>query len=61
MVNEIKTNKRSTIIASCSKEGSFLNSLKEFFQVIWRNKMARVGFIILIFFLILSIFGPMII
>lgn len=61
MVNEIKKNQKSTIIASCSKEGSFLNSLKEFFQVIWRNKMARVGFIILVFFLILSIFGPMII
>lgn len=44
-----------------SKEGSFLNSLKEFFQVIWKNKMARAGFIILVFFIALSIFGPMIV
>lgn len=40
------------------KEGSFLTSLKEFFQVIWNNKMSRVGFLILMFFLILAILGP---
>ena len=40
------------------KEGTFVTSLKEFFQVIWRNKMARIGFLILVFFLALAIFGP---
>ncbi len=44
-----------------SKEGTFLNYLKEFFQVIWKNKMSRVGFLILLFFLILAIVGPMIV
>ena len=43
------------------KEGSFLSGLKEFFQVIWRNKMARIGLLILVFFLALAIFGPMIV
>ncbi|GAA0108139.1 ABC transporter permease [Clostridium tertium] len=42
-----------------NKEGSFLNSLKEFFEVIWDNKMARIGFIILVIFLLMAIFGPM--
>lgn len=41
-----------------NQEGTFLNSCKEFFEVIWRNKMARIGFLILAFFLLLSIFGP---
>lgn len=43
------------------REGGLLANLKEFFGVIWRNKMARIGFLILVFFLILSIFGPMIV
>lgn len=57
MINytKINENKREPMF----REGTFLNSLKEFFQVIWKNKMARVGFIILVFFLLLSIFGPM--
>ncbi|WP_160691289.1 ABC transporter permease [Clostridium sp. C2-6-12] len=59
MISGIKPNKR--LVASYSKEGSFLNSCREFFQVIWKNKMARVGFIILIFFLILAIIGPIIV
>ncbi|QAA34449.1 ABC transporter permease [Clostridium manihotivorum] len=61
MMNSIKKNDENGLLDRYSKEGSFLNSLKEFFQVIWKNKMARVGFLILIFFLILSIFGPMIV
>lgn len=44
-----------------NKEGSFLNSLKEFFEVIWSNKMARAGFIILGIFLLMAILGPMIV
>lgn len=42
-----------------NKEGSFLNSLKEFFEVIWDNKMARIGFIILVIFLLMAIFALM--
>ncbi|WP_291648265.1 ABC transporter permease [Clostridium sp.] len=44
-----------------NKEGSFLNSLKEFLEVIWNNKMARTGFIILVIFLLMAIFGPMLV
>ncbi|HBM81085.1 MAG: ABC transporter permease [Clostridiales bacterium] len=32
--------------------------LKEFFKVIWANKQSRIGFIILLVFLIMAIFGP---
>jgi peptide/nickel transport system permease protein len=50
-----------TKINSFAKEGTLLNWFKEFFEVIWKNKMSRVGFIILVFFLALSIFGPIIV
>ena len=57
MSRSISLNKKNTF----EKEGSFLTSLKEFFQVIWNNKMSRIGFLILMFFLILAIVGPMIV
>lgn len=57
MSSSISLNKKYTF----EKEGSFLTSLKEFFQVIWNNKMSRIGFLILMFFLILAIVGPIIV
>lgn len=57
MSSSISLNKKN----SFEKEGSFLTSLKEFFQVIWNNKMSRIGFLILMFFLILAIVGPIIV
>ncbi len=41
MSSSLSLNNKTKIF---EKDGSFLTSLKEFFQVIWRNKMARVGF-----------------
>ncbi|EOR20342.1 MAG: ABC transporter permease [Clostridium sp.] len=58
MSSSLSLNNKTKIF---EKDGSFLTSLKEFFQVIWRNKMARVGFLILVFFLLLATFGPMIV
>ncbi|MBD7911287.1 MULTISPECIES: ABC transporter permease [Clostridium] len=60
MNNIMGTNHKSKLSAY-AREGTFLNWLKEFFQVIWKNKMSRVGFIILVFFLALSIIGPMVV
>ena len=56
-MSKVERKKERNIVIK-SKEGTLLNSLKEFFQVIWKNKMARVGFLILVFFLLLSILGP---
>ena len=36
------------------------NGIKGFFASIWRNKMSRIGLIILILFLLMAILGPMI-
>ncbi|GKX29729.1 hypothetical protein SH1V18_22090 [Vallitalea longa] len=36
------------------------DGIKGFFRAIWKNKMSRIGLIILIFFLLMAIFGPMI-
>jgi len=58
MNNSMPLNNKTNAV---DKEGSFLTSLKEFFQVIWRNKMARIGFLILVFFLTMSIIGPIIV
>lgn len=56
MNNTVRMNKKTNFF---EKEGTFLTSLREFFQVIWRNKMARIGFLILVFFLVLAILGPL--
>lgn len=32
---------------------------KEFFKVIWSNKQSRIGFIIILVFLLMAVFGPM--
>lgn len=44
-----------------SKKGTFAESLKDFFKVIWRNKMSRVGLIIVTIFILIAIFGPMLV
>ena len=46
-------------LKSMFKKGSFMDSVCEFFRVIWKNKMARIGLIIITFFISLAVFGPM--
>lgn len=43
---------------SIGRKGSFTEGIKDFFKVIWRNKMSRVGMIIVAVFIFLAIFGP---
>lgn len=43
------------------EKGTLLESVKDFFKVIWRNKMSRVGLIIVSIFILLAIFGPMLV
>lgn len=43
------------------EKGTFLESVKDFFKIIWRNKMSRVGLIIVSIFILLAIFGPMLV
>jgi len=38
-----------------------LAGVRAFFAVIWRNPMSRVGFLILLVFLLMAVFGPMLI
>ena len=33
---------------------------KQFFRDVWSNKMARVGIVIIVFFALMAIFGPVI-
>lgn len=40
------------------KKGTFTESVKDFFKIIWRNKMSRVGLIIVAAFILIAIFGP---
>jgi len=40
------------------KKGTFLEGVKDFFKIIWRNKMSRVGLIIVSIFILIAIFGP---
>ncbi|GKX66814.1 ABC transporter permease [Inconstantimicrobium mannanitabidum] len=62
MNNAVNLNKNKTTITKTNEQdGKFLTTVKEFFNVIWNNKMSRVGFLILVFFLLLSIFGPMLV
>jgi peptide/nickel transport system permease protein len=35
------------------------SGFRAFFSVIWRNPLSRMGFIILVFFLLMAIFGPL--
>lgn len=62
MNNAVNLNKnKNTIAKTNEQDGKFSTTVKEFFTVIWENKMSRVGFIILVFFLLLSIIGPMLV
>lgn len=38
-------------------KGSFFNSSKEFLHIIWKNKMSRVGFVIVSIFVLIAVFG----
>lgn len=42
-------------------ENTALDVLKSFFRIIYRNKRAFVGMIILIFFILMAVFGPMLV
>lgn len=44
-----------------NRNGGFASGLRAFFGVIWRNPMSRLGFIILLVFLAMAVFGPMLI
>jgi peptide/nickel transport system permease protein len=43
------------------KNKSTTSGFRAFFTVIWRNPLSRIGFIILLIFILLAIFGPMLI
>lgn len=43
---------------SVEKKGTLMESVKDFFKIIWRNKMSRVGLIIVSAFILIAIFGP---
>lgn len=43
---------------SIDRKGSFTEGVKDFFKVIWRNKMSRGGMIIVAIFIFIAIFGP---
>lgn len=44
---------------SIDRKGSFAEGVRDFFKVIWKNKMSRVGMIIVAIFIFIAIFGPM--
>lgn len=50
---------QKTKTGSRSGKGSFIEGVKDFFRIIWRNKMSRVGLIIVSVFILLAIFGPL--
>lgn len=41
------------------KKGTFIDGIVDFFRIIWKNKMSRVGLIIVLIFILAAIFGPM--
>lgn len=41
------------------RKGTFTDGMKDFFRVIWKNKMSRAGLIIISVFVLTAIFGPM--
>lgn len=41
------------------KKGTFIDGIVDFFRIIWKNKMSRVGLIIVLIFIFAAIFGPM--
>lgn len=43
------------------KQGTLIEGLKDFFKIIWRNKMSRVGLIIVTIFILIAIFGPLLV
>lgn len=43
------------------RNGGTASGIRAFFAVIWRNPLSRLGFIILMIFLLMAIFGPMLI
>ncbi len=40
------------------EKGSLVSGIQDFFRVIWRNKMSRVGLVIVSIFILVAIFGP---
>lgn len=53
--------KEKTQIRSVEKKGTLTEGVKDFFKIIWRNKMSRVGLIIVSAFILIAIFGPIIV
>lgn len=53
--------KAKTQTQSVEKKGTLLEGIKDFFRIIWRNKMSRVGLIIVSAFILIAIFGPIIV
>lgn len=59
-----KTKEQKKILTASektAKKNSFVDGIKDFFRIIWRNKMSRIGLIIIVFFTLLAIFGPMLV
>jgi len=54
----IDVTKEKIIDPGVEKKGTFQESVKDFFKIIWRNKMSRVGLIIVSVFILIAIFGP---
>ena len=53
--------KQSTKTRDFSNSGSALEGVKDFFRIIWKNKMSRAGLIIVSIFILIAIFGPLIV
>ena len=50
-----------TIKRSADRQGTLTEGIKDFFKIIWRNKMSRVGLIIVALFILIAIFGPLLV
>lgn len=53
--------KEKTQIQSVEKKGTLAEGVKDFFKIIWRNKMSRVGLVIVSAFILIAIFGPILV
>ncbi len=53
--------KEMTIKRSADRQGTLTEGIKDFFKIIWRNKMSRVGLIIVALFILIAIFGPLLV
>ncbi len=41
-----------------NRKGTAFEGARDFFSIIWRNKMSRIGLVIVVMFVLIAIFGP---